>query len=259
MTKVPGKAGLKELRAEIIKAGDKYQASILQRFFKTGPGQYGAGDIFLGIRVPNQRKIAANHAHLSLDDIAQLLADKYHEIRLMGLLILIRKYELADSRADRKKIVDFYLAHTKGINNWDLVDLSVYKILGDYLVIEAAGAAKKTAASDVKKSTVVPAILLKLARSKNLWERRMAMVASYAFIKDGRPEVAFALAEKLMGDNHDLMHKAVGWMLREAGKRNGQDKLMVFLDKHAGKMPRTALRYAIERLTPAERDKYLGR
>jgi 3-methyladenine DNA glycosylase AlkD len=251
--------GLSRLSQELMGGADKARALILQRFFKTGPGQYGAGDVFLGVSVPIQRKIAVRYGQLGFTAIEKLLSSPYHEFRLAGLLILVRQYEKADDRATRKKIVDFYLAHTERINNWDLVDLSAYKIVGDFLVKEAA--AKRSSAvvqhSSIVSLKVAAPVLFKLSRSKNLWERRIAMVSTFAFIKDGQPEVAFAVAEKLLGDKHDLMHKAVGWMLREAGKRGGQEKLTAFLDRHAAKMPRTALRYAIERFSQKERAAYL--
>lgn len=234
---------LKELQKEIMSCEDRAQAGILQRFFKTGPGQYGAGDRFLGLKVPLQRRLALKYEDLPLKSVEKLLESPIHEFRLIGLLILVRRYEKAVNRKAKAEIADFYLSHTAGINNWDLVDLSVYKIIGDFLLEE--GKAEK--------------ILERLAGSKNLWERRMAMVSTYAFLKDGRPEKTIAIAEKLLADEHDLMHKAVGWMLREMGKRVGKEHLTVFLDKHRRRMPRTALRYAIERLSPRERAYYLSK
>ncbi len=230
-----------KLIKEIKSQENKPQASILQRFFKTGPGQYGAGDVFLGLKVPASRLLARQYNQIPLEDIEKLLGSKIHEVRLIGLLILVDKYEKTKERKEKKIIVDYYLAHTSGINNWDLVDLSVYKILGDFLLTDKR--AEK--------------ILNKLAVSKNLWERRMAMVSTFAFIKAGRAEETVRLAKKLMKDEHDLMHKAVGWMLREAGKRVNKKALTDFLDENYRQLPRTALRYAIEHLKPAEREHYL--
>lgn len=232
---------LSKLIKEIRSHENKPQASILQRFFKTGPGQYGAGDRFLGLKVPLQRLLARKYANLALIGVEKLLISKFHEFRLIGLLILVDQYEKAASRSEKKEIVDFYLAQAARINNWDLVDLSVYKILGNFLLAE------KQALK----------ILEKLAESKNLWQRRMAMVATYAFIKKGQAQATILLAEKLLADKHDLMHKAVGWMLREAGKRIDKKVLTDFLDKHYARMPRTALRYAIEHLSPREKEHYL--
>ncbi|MFA6194265.1 MAG: DNA alkylation repair protein [Patescibacteria group bacterium] len=234
---------LPKLIKEIKSHENKLQASILQRFFKTGPSQYGEGDLFLGLKVPLQRLLARKYAYLSLKDVETLLASKIHEFRLVGLLILVDKYEKAGNRGDKKKIVDFYLDQVNRVNNWDLVDLSVYKILGDFLLAE------KNALQ----------VLKRLAGSRNLWERRMAMVATYAFIKKGQAEKTILIAERLIKDEHDLMHKAVGWMLREMGKRIDKKILTDFLDKHYRRLPRTALRYAIERLSPRERDRYLAK
>lgn len=234
---------LSQLIKEIKSHENKPQASILQRFFKTGPGQYGEGDLFLGLKVPLQRLLARKYTHLPLSDVEKLLKSKFHEFRMIGLLILVDKYEKAGNRTEKKNIVDFYLAHATRINNWDLVDLSVYKILGDFLLTE-------------KQALKV---LIKLAESKNLWERRMAMIATYAFIRKGQAENTLLIAKKLLNDKHDLMHKAVGWMLREAGKRIDKKILIDFLDKYYRDLPRTALRYAIEKLSPREREHYLAK
>jgi len=234
-------SNLAKITKELKSLANKPQAVILQRFFKTGKGQYGDGDIFLGIKVPQTRKIAKKYSDLELADVSLLLQNKIHEFRLAALLILVDKYEKTPDIKLKKKIVDFYLKHTAHINNWDLVDLSVAKILGDYLVISKG----KTD------------LLNKLAKSKNLWQRRMAMVATYSYIKIGRAEEAIEIAKKLLQDEHDLMHKAVGWMLREVGKRVDRKKLTNFLDEYGKNMPRTALRYAIEHLNPSERESYL--
>lgn len=232
---------LEKIKRELRSHANKSQASILRRFFKTGPGEYGTGDVFLGLKVPLQRRIALKYRDLGLAGVKELLASPIHEFRLVGLLILIEQYAAAKEEKIKKTIVDFYLRHTKHINNWDLVDLSVYKILGDWLLSH-----NRT-------------ILFKLAKSKNLWERRMAMIATFAFIKVGRAEDTFLIAQKLLRDEHDLIHKAVGWMLREAGKRVSEPALINFLDAQAGRIPRTALRYAIERLPAARRKYYLAK
>ncbi|MCX6794851.1 MAG: DNA alkylation repair protein [Candidatus Falkowbacteria bacterium] len=236
---------LQKLIKEIKSHENKPQASVLRRFFKTGPGQYGAGDRFLGLYVPLQRLLARKYAHLSFLDIKGLLKSKIHEFRLIGLFILVDQYEKSAHKARKKKIVDFYLAHTDRINNWDLVDLSVYKILGDFLVAQKIKPARQ--------------ILDKMAVSDNIWERRMAIVSTFAFIKSGKTEETFRLAVKLLKDKHNLIHKAVGWMLREAGKRGGVDKLRAFLDIHYKKMSRLTLRYALERLSARDRKHYLSK
>lgn len=228
---------VKELKSRV----DSKQAAIAQRFFKTGPGQYGAGDVFLGLKVPLQRQIVRRYATLDLKSIQALLNSKFHEFRLVGLLILIEQYQRAGDLKTKSRLVGFYLKNTRRINNWDLVDLSVYKILGDYLWL----------APDKKP------ILNKLAVSANLWERRLAMIATYAFIQKGRAEEALMIAKKLLKDEHDLMHKAVGWMLREVGKRVSEKKLIAFLDQYSQNMSRTALRYAVERLSPKQKNYYL--
>jgi 3-methyladenine DNA glycosylase AlkD len=246
-------SSIQKLKQELNSLENKPQAAILQRFFKTGPGQYGEGDRFLGLKVPLQREIAKKYLDLDWKGLQELLASKIHEFRLVALLILVEQYEAAQDFKDKRNIVDFYLNNAKGINNWDLVDLSVYKILGDFLVRQEELLAKGVGivALDVQK------VLNKLVESANIWERRMAMVATYAFIKAGRSQETYSLAVKLLADEHDLIHKAVGWMLREAGKKVSTDELLSFLDKWAKTMPRTALRYAIEKLPPAQREHYL--
>jgi len=235
-------SSLLNLQTELKKSANKQKAEILQRFFKTGKGEYGEGDVFLGITVPKQRAIARKFAaKIDFPDLQKLLASKIHESRLIALLILVDKYEQNKDALLRRQIVDFYLKNTKYINNWDLVDLSVYKILGDWLLI------------NYNKID----ILDKLAVSKNLWERRIAMVATYAFIRKGKTEEVVHIAEQLLNDSHDLIHKAIGWMLREMGKRVSEPALIKFLNKHKTKMPRMALRYAIERLQPEQREYYL--
>ncbi|MFA6604294.1 MAG: DNA alkylation repair protein [Patescibacteria group bacterium] len=220
-------------------AADPAKALVLLRFFKTGPGEYGEGDTFLGIVVPEIRKLVKKYASLPLGQVQRLLRSKYHEARLLALLILVRQFERGGETA-RKKIFDLYLANTGRINNWDLVDLSAPNIVGEYLL-------------DRPKKT-----LLELAGSQSLWERRIAMLATFAEIKRGRPDTALRLAKKLLRNDHDLIRKAVGWMLREVGKRCSQKTLEDFLDRHAAEMPRTMLRYAIERLPTRQRRRYLA-
>jgi 3-methyladenine DNA glycosylase AlkD len=220
------------------KKRNKEKAIFLLRFFKTQKGQYGEGDVFWGITVPEQRKIAQQFKHISLSQIQELLNDQIHECRLTGLLILIEKYNSAEEK-EQEKIFKLYLKNYQNINNWDLVDLSAPKILGDYLLN--------------KDRT----ILYDLAKSNNLWKKRIAIVSTYAFIKNKDLEDTFKIAKILLNDSHDLIQKAVGWMLREAGKRN-KEKEVEFLKKYALKMPRMMLRYSIEKFSGPERKKFLS-
>ena len=232
---------LELLKRELKTLGSLDKAKILQYFFKTKPGQYGAGDVFLGITVPLVRQTAKKYVNLSLSDISLLLKSKFHEFRLAALLILVLKYEKATDLKTKKEIVDFYLNHSFWINNWDLVDLSVYKILGNYLLT----------------SKDKDDILNRLANSSYLWERRMAIVSTYAFIKSGRYQETFLISKKLMKDDHDLIHKAIGWMLREVGKRISKEKLEKFLIKNISGMPRVSLRYALEHFSQKDRQYFL--
>lgn len=229
---------LKNMEEELQKIRDPEKATILSKFFKTGKGQYGEGDIFIGIKVPQQRNIAKKYSSIQLDDIGQLLKSDIHEFRLTSLLILVLKYKKEDFDGKRK-IVDFYLSHMENINNWDLVDSSAPYILGDFLL-------------DKDKS-----ILYGLARSDNLWERRIAILSTFAFIKNNKFEDALNIAEILLFDKHDLIHKAVGWMLREIGKRDGRTE-EEFLEKYYRKMPRTMLRYSIEKFDNDKKKFYLN-
>lgn len=206
---------------------------ILQRFFKTGPGEYGEGDIFLGLTNPIQRNIAKKYKDLALTDVKKLLISKYHEYRMIALFILIHKYP-----KNKKEIFDIYLNNTKHINNWDLVDLSAPNIVGDYLLDK-----------DRK-------ILYQLAKSNDLWEKRISILATFTFIRNNEYKDTLAISEILLNDKHDLIHKAVGWMLRELGKRVLQ-KEEEFLDRYSKVMPRTMLRYAIERFDENKRKKYM--
>ncbi|HPT29627.1 MAG TPA: DNA alkylation repair protein [bacterium] len=213
------------------------QAQNLLRFFKTGLGQYGAGDMFWGIMVPQTRILAKKYQELSLEEVLKILQNKIHECRLAALLILVEKYQRADEK-EKAAIVKMYLQNIKWINNWDLVDLSAPKIVGAYYLSRSRQK------------------LDKLAGSKNLWERRIAVLASFPLIKQGRLIEVFKLADRFLADPHDLMHKAVGWMLREAGKAN-QSELEKFLWPRRLQMSRTTLRYAIERFPETLRQKYL--
>lgn len=217
--------------------GDAEKAAHAQRFFKTGPGQYGEGDLFRGIRVPVLRKLAKEYRALPLAETIRLLQSSMHEDRLLALLILVYAFTKGDA-ATRRAIYDQYLSHTAWINNWDLVDSSASQIVGAFLVDRSR------------------APLYRLARSSSLWERRIAIIATFHFIKHSQFEDTLALAEILLGDSEDLIHKAVGWMLREVGKRH-LDAEEGFLNQHYRTMPRTMLRYAIERFPEPKRQGYL--
>jgi 3-methyladenine DNA glycosylase AlkD len=230
---------LSAVRRRLQEAGNPEDAVFLQRFFKTGAGQYGEGDHFLGIRVPMTRTLAREFADLPISDIEKLLHDKWHEARLLALVLLVNRYERSDA-AGKETLFRCYLANTDRINNWDLVDLSAPGIVGAHL------------------ETRSRAPLDKLAKSKSLWERRIAIVATYWFIRRGEFDDTLRIATTLLSDSHDLIHKAVGWMLREVGKRDDR-VLEEFLDEHAHEMPRTALRYSIERMSPAKRKRYMAR
>jgi 3-methyladenine DNA glycosylase AlkD len=228
---------INKLKKELKSLGDEKQAKLLQRFFKTGKGEYGEGDIFLGIKVPVQRKVSKKYKEMPLNEIQQLLKSKIHEHRMVGLFILMLQYEKTD---DKKKIFDLYLRNTKNINNWDLIDLSAPTIVGGYLI-------------DKKRD-----VLLKLAKSKSLWEKRISILATFEFIANGEYKDTLKIAKILLNDEHDLIHKGVGWMLREVGKRVSQEKEEEFLKKYYKKMPRTMLRYAIERFDEVKRKRYLN-
>jgi 3-methyladenine DNA glycosylase AlkD len=229
--------GLTELKKELLEVADKEQAVNLQRFFKTGKGEYGEGDIFYGIKVPVQRTIAKKHRDISLPELQKLLNSPVHEERLVSLFILVDQYTKGDDKT-KENIYKFYLKNTKKINNWDLVDLSAPKIVGAHLL------------NNEKE------ILFKLAKSSNLWEKRISILSTMFFIKNLQFETTFSLAEILLNDKHDLIHKAVGWMLREVGNKNINEEEK-FLKKHYKKMPRTMLRYAIEKFPEVKRKAYL--
>ncbi len=228
---------LKEVKAHMQKLSNPKIAEHSLRFFKTGPGEYGEGDVFLGIRVPVTRKVARKFRQLPLEQVLQLLKSKYHEERLLALFMLVALFKKGDDK-EQKSIYDAYLGHTDTINNWDLVDGSAHQIVGGYLFER-----------DRKR-------LYQLAKSKSLWERRISMIATYTFIKKDDFEDTLKLSEILLTDEEDLMHKAVGWMLREVGNRQLEVEEK-FLRKHYKKMPRTMLRYAIEKFEEGKRQGYL--
>ena len=213
---------------------------VLGRFFKTGKGQYGEGDIFWGIDVPTSRKIALRYVNIPRKELLKLLQNKVHEIRLVGILILVAQYKQAEPKA-KAEIVKFYLDNAKHVNNWDLVDSSAHQILGDFLLDK----------NDKK-------ILLTLAHSKDLWEQRIAIVATFAFIRKGELDWVYKIVDTLDQHKHDLIHKACGWMLREAGKKD-EKRLREYLDRKASTLPRTMLRYAIEKFSEKERQEYLNK
>lgn len=231
---------LNELRAELRSDATPERAANSAWFFKTGPGEYGEGDAFLGITVPAQRIVAKKFKTLSLAEIKVLLESEWHEERLTALIILVMQFKRADDQT-QGEIYRFYLAHTHRINNWDLVDTSARDIVGGYIYAH---------------DELLPK-LEELAVSKLLWERRISIVATFYFLGKGEPDVTLKLANMLLHDQEDLMHKAVGWALREMGKSVDRQLLIEFLDQHATEMPRTTLRYAIEHLSPATRQHYL--
>jgi 3-methyladenine DNA glycosylase AlkD len=230
-----------DLQREMEAVADERKARNLAWFFKTGPGEYGEGDQFLGLTVPVSRKIGLRYIHLPLTDISKLLASPIHEHRFVALEILVAQYERADETR-RQEIFDFYLQNTHRANNWDLVDTSCRYIVGEHLV--------------ARSNLLRQALLDQLASSPMLWERRIAIVSTFAFLANGETKETFRIARKLLYDKEPLIHKAVGWLLREAGKVS-RPELVRFLEKHAARMPRTTLRYAIERFPPAERKQWL--
>ncbi|MEA3329708.1 MAG: DNA alkylation repair protein [Nanoarchaeota archaeon] len=228
---------LNQIKQDLKKFAVKEKIQVYQNFFKTNQGQYGEGDIFIGVTVPNTRIIAKKYKNIKLEIVNKLLLSKIHEERMLGALILVQKYKKADNK-NKEKIFNFYLQNTQNINNWDLVDLTAPQIIGNYLL-------EKDRAS-----------IYKLVKSKNLWEKRISIVTTFAFIKNNQFEDTLKIAEILLNDSHDLIHKSVGWMLREVGKRDFKIEEK-FLKQHYKKMPRTMLRYAIEKFDEELRQKYL--
>ncbi|MEK7072686.1 MAG: DNA alkylation repair protein [Patescibacteria group bacterium] len=228
-----------QVKKELKALGSPQKAKDSSWFFKTGPGQYGAGDIFFGNTVPEQRKISKEYQDLSSSQIQILLNDPYHECRLTALLILVLQFKRGNNEV-QKKIFNFYLKNYKYINNWDLVDTSASHIVGGYLLNKPRS------------------ILYQMVKSDNLWKKRIAIVSTLAFIQNNEFTDTLKMAKILLNDQHDLIHKSVGWMLREVGKRD-QKILEFFLNQHSGQMPRTMLRYAIERFNEKKRKFYLNK
>ena len=225
----------------IMSLANEAQAAHLSRFFKTGPGQYGEGDKFLGVKVPATRSVVKEYWQVcSWENLEDCLAFEYHEVRMAGLLALVQRFHYAKNDfAEQQKCVDFYLAHLPAVNNWDLVDLSCYEILGNWLL-------------DKDRT-----ILYNLAcDGRTIWEQRIGIVSTMQFLRHGQLDDTYAIADILLHHPHDLIHKAVGWLLREAGKRDPQ-RLQQFLDTRCTSMPRTMLRYAIEKFPPEIRQSYL--
>ncbi|MCG6975561.1 MAG: DNA alkylation repair protein [Acidiferrobacterales bacterium] len=228
---------LKEIRSKLEQVASKEDATNLQRYFKTGPGEYGEGDRFLGVRVGPLRKLAKQYRTLPFSDVESLINSAYHEERMLALLILVEQFQRGAAE-DQKRIFNLYLHNLRNINNWDLVDISAPRIVGGYL-----------REHDRKR-------LYSLARSPHLWSRRVAMMATLFFISHDDFDDSLKIADLLLNDKHDLIHKAVGWMLREVGNRDRQVEEK-FLKSRYKNMPRTMLRYAIEKFPPARRKRYL--
>ena len=231
------RSGVESIKARLHARADPSRVPVLQRFFKTLPGQYGEGDRFIGATVPDVREVCRECGGATLDEIDDLLHSDIHEERLLALLLAVDAFKRGDA-ATRRRVFDLYLANTKHINNWDLVDSSAPGIAGAYLFDRSR------------------APLARLARSRSLWERRIAIVATQYFIRQGDIDDTLSLADRLLADEHDLIHKAVGWMLREAGKQDAE-ALRAWLKPRCTRMPRTMLRYAIEKFPEAERRRYL--
>ncbi len=229
-----------DIKKELQSIANPEKALLLQGFFKTGEGEYGEGDLFMGITVPQQRTVAKTFKELPLSEIESLLHEPYHECRLTALIILVNRFKKTKQEEERKDIVSLYLKNTTYINNWDLVDLSAGYILGEYLL-------------DKERT-----LIYRLAESQSLWEQRIAVLTTSIFIRNDDFADMLLLAEKLLNHKHDLMHKAIGWMLREVGKRN-KTILVDFLIQYSTQMPRTMLRYAIEKFPEEERQYFLKR
>lgn len=225
-----------DFQLSLSKYASDSDSAFLQRFFKTGPGEYGEGDVFIGVRVPDTRKVCKEFKDLPLGEIQKLLDSPIHEHRLGAVILLVNQFN-----KNKEEVYNLYLKNVyKGrINNWDIVDSSAHQIVGGYLIDKPHD------------------LLFELAGSDNLWQRRVAVLATFHFIKNGEASTAIEIAEKLLDDDHDLIHKAVGWMLREIGKQVDEGILIDFLDKHATKMPRTMLRYSMEKLPEYKRQYYL--
>jgi len=239
------------VRRALRAQANQVRARAVARFFKTGPGEYGEGDRFIGVTVPAQRVVARRFRDLPLAEVDHLLQSPVHEERATALLILVDQFRRAQADPRRqKRIFRLYLRRLRFVNNWDLVDTSAAAIVGGWLCRDCSSAGlAKQARHD---------LLTRLAQSKHLWSRRVAMIATAHFINHGEHAEAIRIATRLVNDAHDLIQKAVGWMLREVGKRASEDALRAFLTRHAATMPRTALRYAIERMSDVERAKWMS-
>lgn len=231
---------LKDIEEALAVLSIPEKAAFFPKFFKTGKGEYGEGDVFLGVKVPDQRSVAKEYyAKISLQDLSKLLSSKYHEHRLTALFMLISKFEKTKDKAVKEEIIEFYLNHLQYVNNWDLVDSSCYKILGRY-------------AFENQKED----LLRKLAASEEMWHKRIAVVGTMHYVKKGEYELTKELVTLNLKHSHDLMHKANGWLLREMGQKNEQE-LLGYLNRYYQEMPRTCLRYAIEKLDEDLRQDYL--
>lgn len=229
-----------EIQIELRKLAKPEKIPIYKNFFKTGKGEYGEGDEFIGVTVPDSRKVAKANIEISYKDLVQIVKSRIHEDRLCGLIILVYKFEKAKTEQEKQRVVDFYLKYHLFGNNWDLVDVIAPKILGPWLIYK-------------DKS-----LLYKYALSSSLWERRIAILTTLHFIRQGEFSDTIKISQILLNDKHDLIHKAVGWMLREIGKKD-QKELVDFLNKHYKNMPRTMLRYSIERLPEQLKSSYLAK
>ncbi len=232
---------INKIKEELQSHANLEKAKIYLRFFKTGKGHYGEGDQFIGLTMPEQRKIAQKYMNINIQDLTPLVTSPTHEYRMTALLILTYKYKKANEDT-KKEIYDFYIKHYACINNWDLVDVTAPNIVGEYLL-------------DRKSRR---RILYEFATSDHLWKKRIAIISTFTFIKNEDFQDTINIAEILLEDKHDLIHKAVGWMLREMGKKN-EKKLLDFLDKYHKTMPRTMLRYSLEKLDQDKKDFYMGR
>jgi len=228
---------VRDIRRKLQQLGSKDKARVLQRFFKTGPGEYGEGDVFIGVRVPDLRKLVKEYQDITIKEVMQLLRSSIHEERLFALLILVSKYSKGNETV-KKRIYELYLQNTKFINSWDLVDGSAQHIVGAFLM-------------DKSKEPIY-----RLAKSNSLWERRIAILSTFHFIKHDNYSETLKISKILLTDEQDLIHKAVGWMLREIGKRHISTE-EIFLKKYYKRMPRTMLRYAIEKFPESKRKKCL--
>lgn len=228
---------VEQIQKKLLQLGNKEIAAAQKKFFKTGPGEYGEGDVFIGVRVPELRKLVKEYHGVPVPEVKMLLTSKIHEERLLALLMLVRKFSTGDE-TEKQNIYELYLEHTCFINNWDLVDGSAQYIVGAYLLNKSKEP------------------LYRLATSQNLWDRRISIVSTFYFIRQNRFSETLKIAEILLSDPEDLIHKAVGWMLREIGKRHLPTEER-FLKKHYHRMPRTMLRYAIEKFPESQRQLYL--